>query len=416
MTSLGACSGQAGNAISQNPDAELLVWTDATRQAGFEQFKAQNPTVKMKIETYDPAALLAKIQLFNRTGKGWPDVVFSQTPNDVAALQSKQYDFTEPLDQLVGQDVQSNFGTVNESCRIDGKLYCLKNDLAQSVLWYDKALMDQFGYQVPKTWQEYADLGRRVAAENPGYIIGSAGFKFVYYDFLWSSGCPLQTVTDPMKVRINTSDPKCTRVTDLLDPLIQNGSVSRNGPFDPDVVTLGKQQKILMMPGASWYGDFVFKPESSFALPAGRLAAAPYPSWPGESQGLSGATGGGIYLVSKHSANKQGAADVAQWMATSPDYQAKAPTFPAYPPAAKTWAEARSNDPFYAIDPAPVLQQQASLINPAASNTVYGVEDSVTATIVNSVRSGGALAAGMADLQTQLSQLAQSVGYSVDNG
>lgn len=409
------CSGGSTMEVKQDPDAELLVWTDATRQPGFEQFQESHPDVKMRVETYDSATLLSKIQLFNQTGKGWPDVVFGAVPNEIASLANETFDFAQPLDDLIPTDVREGFGASNDGCMVDGRLVCLKNDLAQSVLWYDKTLMDQFGYEVPSTWDEYAELGRRVADEHPGYIIGTAGFKFVYYDFFWSSGCPIQTPGNgPQSVRIDTSDERCTRVADLLDPLIAAGVVSRSGPFDADVVALGQQQKILMMPGASWYGDFVFKPETSYALPAGRLAAAGYPMWAGEDKAWSGATGGGIYVVSKHSANKQGAAELIQWMATDADYQTSSATYPAYSPAADAWAEQHSTDPYYATDPMPALQAQAALINPAESNTAFNVEDAFTSTVVNKIKSGDTIASGLEDLQTQLSQLAQSVGYIVE--
>lgn len=412
---LSACTSSGGSATAQSdPNRPLLVWTDATRQPGFEQFKKAHPNVKMKIETYDTSALLTKIQLFNRTGKGHPDVVFSPLPTHAASLSSKLFDFAEPLDSLVPASVQRGFGSANDTCKIDGKLVCLKNDLAQSVLWYNKPLMKQWGYEIPTTWEEYAALGRRVARDHPGTIIGSAGSQFVYYDFLYSSGCPLQTVTRPGAVHINTKDPKCTRVTKLLDPMIKSGVVSRHGPFDPEMSKLSKEGKILMMPGASWYGDFVFKPAASFATPKGKIAAAPYPKWQGESKSYSGATGGGIYVVSKRSANEKGAVAVAQWMATSTKYQANAPTYPAYGPAAKAWGAKHAGDTFYAADPFPVLQKQAGLINPAEKPTVYEVDAAITSTLVAKVRAGGKLADGMTDLQTQLSQLAQSTGYTVN--
>lgn len=410
---LSSCAGTPQGA-SDDGDGELLVWTDATRQPGFEEYQKQHPDVKLKIETYDPATLLSKIQLFNQTGEGWPDVIFDAVPNEIASLANPTFDFAQPLDDLVPKDVQDGFGTSNDGCTIDGKLYCLKNDLAQSVLWYDKTLMEEFGYEVPTTWDEYAELGERVAAEHPGYIIGTAGFSFVYYDFFWSSGCPIQTVTESQTVQINTEDDRCTRVADLLDPLLDAGVVARSGPFDADVTELGKQGKILMMPGASWYGDFVFKPEASYALPEGRLAAATYPTWEGEDKAWSGATGGGVFVVSKHSDDQQAAADVAQWMTTDVDYQSAAATYPAYGPAAEKWNAAKATDPFYAEDPTPALVAQAQLINPAESNTAYSVEEAFTSTVVSAVRGGDSIASALPALQTQLTQLAQSVGYIVE--
>ena len=40
-------------------------------------------------------------------------------------------------------------------CTVNGSVYCLRNDLAQNVLWYNKTLMDKWGYQVPATWEQY---------------------------------------------------------------------------------------------------------------------------------------------------------------------------------------------------------------------------------------------------------------------
>ncbi len=414
LAAIAGCGASSNNkpAAKNDPNATLLVWTDSTRQPGFEQFQKLHPEIKMKIETYDSSALLTKIRLFNRTGKGWPDVIFGMESGAVS-LSTNAVDYAQSLNDRVPADVQAKFGNTNAGCTVDGKLYCLKNDIAQTVLWYDEPLMKKFGYTVPTTWAEYADLGQKVAKEHPGYIVGSAGFQYIYNDFFWPSGCPLQTVTEPMTVHIDVKDAKCSRVSDMLDPLIAAGSVARGGPFDPEVVKLGQQGKILMMPGASWYGDFVFKPDTGFHVPAGHIAAAAYPKWDGADKNWSGATGGGVYFVSKHSANLKGAVEIAQWMATSNDYQVGAPTFPAYGPAAEAWGAKHADDPFYAENPVPVMIAQAALINPAENTTAFDVWDAFTATVVSGVRSGGKVADGMPALQTQLSQIAQTAGYVV---
>lgn len=415
VLALSACSGGGASqsAPSDDANATLLVWTDATRQAGFEAYQKANPNVKMKVEIFDPGALLTKIQLFNRTGSGWPDVVFSQSPDDAAALSSDQYKYTAALDTLIPEDVQKGFGNANQGCTQGGKLVCLKNDLAQDVLWYNKPLMENFGYKLPATWDEYQALGKKVAAEHPGYIIGAAGDTNVWFDYLWSSGCPLQTVVNDSEVKVNTKDAKCTRVADMLDPLLENGSVARFSPFDPSIAALGKNQKILMMPGASWFGDFVFKPAASFGTPDGVIAAAPIPAWSGESTNYSGAQGGGVYMVSSHSKNTAGAVNIAQWMATSSDYQTTAPTYPAYGPAATAWGERLASDKFYAENPFPVLRTAADKINPAANPTRYSIVAPITATTVAAIKSGKSIASALEDLQTQLSGLAQSTGYKV---
>lgn len=395
-----------------DPNATVLVWTDSTRLAAFDDFEKANPHTKLDIQVIDPTALLSKIQLANRVGSGWPDVIFDSTPSDIASLSSPLFNYAEPLNSLIPQSVQGNFATHNAACTIAGKLYCLQNDLAQDVLWYNKPLMAKFGYQVPTTWAQYQALGENVARQHPGYLIGAAGASTVYYDYLWGSGCPVQTVTSSTQVTINTTDPKCTRVAAMLGPLLADGSVSRLSPFDPGLDKIAKS-KLLMMPAASWFGQYEFKASTGYGFPNGEIAAAPIPSWPGETTNYSGAEGGGIYVVSAHAKNMTGAVAVAQWVATNNAYQATAPTYPAYIPAAKAWLGAVKSDPFYAEDPSAVLMAAAAKINPAEGPTRYPVEGPIDSTIVAAITSGGTISSALPALQSQLSALAQTAGYAV---
>jgi multiple sugar transport system substrate-binding protein len=408
---LSACAGTGTPA--KTSDSPLVVWTDATREAAFKAYQTAHPDVKMKVEVVDGAGMLGKIQLANRVGSGWPDVLFDPTTNEVAALQSQLFNYAAPLDKLVPKNVQDGFSTKNSICKIDGKLYCLQNDLAQTVLWVNQPLMAKFGYQVPTTWDEYRTLGEKVAAEHPGYVIGAAGGANLWYDFLWSSGCPLADVKSSTQVEINTADKKCTRVAATLDPMMANGSVSRLGPFDAGMNKLAKDGKVLMMPGPSWMGEFIIKPDSGYGMPAGTVTAAAMPTWSGETTNWSGAYGGGIYVVSRHAANPAAAADVAQWVSTNDAYQKTAPTYPAYGTAASAWSQAVTSSDYYAADPVPVLKAQASKINPAVGATRYQVDSTVVATVVASIKGGGDIATALPDLQTQLSGLAQAAGYEV---
>jgi multiple sugar transport system substrate-binding protein len=414
-TSLAACgsSPESGSGPKDDPNAQILVWTDATRKPAFEAYQKAHPNVKLKIEVIDATALLTKIQLANRVNKGWPDVVFDSLPSDVAALASPLFKFAQPLNDKVPGDVQANFAGDNATCTIDGKLYCLQNDLAQDVLWYNKKQMDKFGYTVPTTWAEYQTLGAKVAKEHPGYVLGAAGGANIYYDYLWSSGCPLQKVISSTQVEINAKDAKCTRVAETLDPMLANGSLSRLGPFDPEMNKLAKAGKLLMIPAASWFGEFVMKPDTGYDMADGQVAAAPMPTWDGESTNYSGAQGGGIYLVSSHAKNMSGATDVAQWIATSKEYQSTAPTYPAYKPAAAAWLAKVKDDGFYAEDPSAVLTDAAPKINPVESPTRYPVEGPINSTLVAAITGGKTIASAFEALQTQLAGLAASSGYEV---
>src|SRR4051794_31404895 len=170
----------------QDDAATITVWVDADRSSAVDAFKKANPDVKLKVVTYDGSAngsnsFRTKMQLFDRAGSGWPDVVFSTQNNDAAWASQKsggKEAFAGVLDKgLVPGDTLAKFteGSLNP-CTVDGHVYCLRNDLAQAVLWYNKSLMDQFGYAVPTTWEEYQALGEKVAKQTPEV-------------FLWASKC-----------------------------------------------------------------------------------------------------------------------------------------------------------------------------------------------------------------------------------
>lgn len=413
---LAACSNSAAGPSSSTAGASggdqsavVTVWTDATRQVGFEAFQKSHPDVKMKIVLYKEGDLISKIQLFNKAGSGWPDVVFGG-----AAAADPYYKWAADLSSSAS-GVLPGLGTSNAPCQFDGKTYCLVNDVSQVVLWYNKVLMDQFGYQVPKTWSEYEALGEKVAQQHPGYLIGTAGDAFLYHDYLRASGCPAQNVTGPNKVHIDLTGVKCTRVTEMLDKLIKAGSVSKSGWADPTIASIAKAGKLLMEPAPSWFGEFVFKPESSWAYKSGQLAAAELPVWNGEPKAWSGDAGGGAYIVSNHAKNMKGAVEIASWMATSPAYQATAPTFPAYAPVLDQWGAKLADDKFYAVDPLPVLKAAAATVNPVDAHTTrYDVEAPWVDVVVPALKDGKSITSVLPQTQSEMIALAKSAGYEVD--
>jgi multiple sugar transport system substrate-binding protein len=400
------------HASSAHDSGTILVWTDSTRLPGFQLYAKMHPNVKLKIVTYPGGGLPAKMILFNRVGSGWPDVVFDEDPKEVANLASSKIHYTADLTPLVPKSILDKFAPGSLSgFQLNGKLYALRNDIAQNVLWTNVKLMKKFGYKIPTTWEEYKALGLRVAKEHPGYYIGAVGFSFIVNSYYWASGCPMTEIVGVDKVHINMSDPACTRVTNMLDPLIANGSISKLGLFDAAFVKLGNQDKILMLPEASWYGQYVFK--ASYKTPNGEIADEPPLRWAADKVNWTGDEGGGPYFVSSHAKNLQAAADVAIWMSTNNAYQATAPTFPAYLPAADAWAATIAKDPFYATNPYPVLKAAASLINPKFGLVRYDAENTFEQLALPALKAGKTLASIMPTYQTQLEQLARTEGYTV---
>ena len=85
-TTAACSSSKSQSASGGSSSSTLTVWVDSTRLAAAKLYQQKNPTVKMNIVTYDGDAngsnyLQTKVSLFNKTGSGWPDVVFSTQNN-----------------------------------------------------------------------------------------------------------------------------------------------------------------------------------------------------------------------------------------------------------------------------------------------------------------------------------------------
>ena len=399
--------------------AEINVWVDATRLPAIEKFQELHPEVAdlIRVSTVDRGEFPAKVLLFNNSGSGWPDVVFAE-PSIVARVADESHDFPADLYEWVSQDIIDGFAEGSlDPCINEGKLVCMRNDLAQEVLYYNVPLMEEFGYEVPDTWEEYEALGLQVAEEHPGYVIGTFGDVAGLRYYFWPSECPVNEELSSTQIRINLAHPNCIRMAQMLDRLLEAGALSMLSPFDPGFVDIAKANMLLMMPAASWYGQYVFggQPDSTYYQTAeGQLGVAPVPKWSDQETRWTGAQGGAAWTMSKHTANPELSSELIVWLTTSQEYQGEmAVTFPAYLPAADTWAKTISSNPLYAFDPYPVMKDAAGLIDPKWREGKFDYTEPFGTIVIEELLAGGTVESALPKYQDALVSLAQAEGYDV---
>jgi multiple sugar transport system substrate-binding protein len=394
---------------------------DADRSPAVDAFKKANPDVNLKVETYDGSAngsnsFRTKIQLFDRAGNGWPDVVFSTQNNDAAwasqGSNGKQA-FAAVLDSgLVPKSTLDNFttGALNP-CTVDGKVYCLRNDLAQVVLWYNKMLLDQFGYQLPATWEEYQALGEKAAKEHPGYIVGAVGDPWTPEVYFWASKCQANDITGPASVTVNTDSTECKRAASMLDTLIKNGATPNVSVFTPEFVQK-YSNKVLLMPGPVWYAGAIFNNPQSLNVPKGQLGVVAPLAWKGDSA-VTGNVGGGTWFVSSHSKNLKAAESFVEFVTTADDYQVNvAPGYPAYAPAADKWIKKQESSGYYATDLQAVIKAGTQIWSGWGSG-VFSQEAIWAKTVTPAIAGGKSIVGVLPDWQTAIKNQAQVNGYAV---
>ncbi|QJA00085.1 extracellular solute-binding protein [Leifsonia sp. PS1209] len=407
----------------QDTSSTITVWVDADRQSAAKAFEKANPETKIKVVTYDGSAngsnsFRTKMQLFDRAGSGWPDVVFSSQNSDASWASQKsggKQAFAAVLDKgLVPSDTLSKFtGGALNPCTVEGKVYCLRNDLAQAVLWFDKSLMDQFGYTVPTTWEEYQALGEKVAKEHPGYIVGTAGDAWTPEVFMWASKCQANDVTGPKAVTVKTDSEECKRAASMLDTLRENKTVPVVSVFTPEFVK-NYSGKVLMMPGPAWYAGAIFNNAQSLNVPAGQLGVAEPPTWKGEDKAVTGNVGGGTWFISSHSKNLKAAAKFAEFVTTADDYQvALAPGYPAFAPAAEKWIAKQESSKYFATPLKPIVTA-ASQVWDGWGYPVFSQEAVWAKTMTPAITGGKSIVDLLPTWQTAIENQAKVDGYTVN--
>jgi ABC-type glycerol-3-phosphate transport system substrate-binding protein len=416
-------SGAASKSGAAKSDASgaITVWVDAPRDAVTDAYIKSHPNVKVTKVIFDgdgngATDLQTKIQLWNRTGSGWPDVVFSEQANDPVWMGQAPFDFAADLNKVFPKDLIKGWPAPSlAQCTVAGHLVCLQDNLAQEVLYYNKKLMDRFGYKVPKTWQQWAAIGKKVAKQHPGYIIGTVGDSYGHWLYLWANKCPIEQVVGPKTVKIAPDDVHCTQMAKLLDPLLKNGSVEKGTVFAPGFAKKygGADDKILMMPGPTWYaagGKTSFL--ASLGIPAGEITDALPLRWNRDPL-TTGQVGGGPWIISKHTKNMDAAVDFVKWATTTNEGRNAAQNYPAYKPAANYQLYKMDHDKWFAAPPAAAQKAAANLIWKGWSMVTYPDQPSWSNEVVANLAKGKSLLSLLPGLGKSLSNNAKAAGYKV---
>ncbi|MDB5539487.1 MAG: hypothetical protein JWQ89_1214 [Devosia sp.] len=403
----------AGAAMAQDA-VTLNVWSDTPRLTMFDLYDKTHDNVTLNVTTVAPADLIAKIQLALQAKSEIPDVIFMSDIGYTAQLSTRRSNYLMDLTDKVPQALQDEFyPNGNSPCHVNGKLLCLRNDLAHDIVWYDKPLMEQLGKTLPTTWEEFQKLGEELGPQ--GYVLGSATESGLLQAFLVSDGCdlamPVEGKEDTLKIDLTTD--KCLKPARLIDAMVANGSLSKSGVFEPDFVNLAKGGKVPLMVGPTWFGEYVIKPTYEWA--PGKLADALPLKWDDQTQPLTWSWGGGTYGGWKDTPHPAEVVDLIQWMATDVANQTNAVTLPAHQPSSLAWGARLKADAYYATpDVFDVQVAAAAYSHPGYTSLRIIVADAIAKIVTQSVATGGTVEAALPALQTELVNLAKLNGYQVE--
>ena len=417
-------SGYGFQTVAQDPTAKITVWVDADRSAIAAAFQKDHPEYPLNVETYDASAggsdtFHQKITLLDQAGSGWPDVAWSGQVNDAswnAKPQNGVQAFAAPLDEgVVPQSWLSGYtpGAL-DPVTVDGHVYGARDNLAPVVFWYNKALFDKFGYTVPTTWEDYQALGDKVAAEHPGYVLGSIfdPFTSVLTD-MWGGQAPIYTVNGTTFTS-DFSDSHSTRMIALLDHMYANKTLALDGLFTADWAKKWKD-KVLAIPGPTWFAGGILQNKDNLNAPAGTWGAGHALHWAGEPI-ATGNVGGGFWYGSSHSANLKAVGAFLQYATSGPQSVKLITGLPAYASTASAWLDAQTTSGYWANSDTfkDVVSEAANNIWKGWGATLpFSSEPPWAEIVAPALASGKTIASQVGAWQQYLAQQAKVNGFTV---
>lgn len=409
----------AGSTFAQDA-APITIWVDATRQPAVEAFQAAHPEIPVNMVLDDGSSggsgtFQTKIALADQSSEGWPDVVFSTQNND-AAWASRETNGVQAFAQVLNEGFLDQAfldgftpGAL-DPVTINGKVYGLRNDLAPVLFWYNKTLLDQFGYAAPTTWEEYQALGDKLAAEHPGYFLGAIGDAFEGpYIYYWSGQAPVFQVNGDA-FSSNVTDPNTTKVNDLIDRMVANKTLTLDSVFGANFVATA--DKLVAIPGPAWYAGALFQNPGGVNAKAGDWAAAAPLTW-STGDKVTGNVGGGVWYASSHTANPDAVKTFLQFVTTD-EKTAGTGGLPAYQAAADKWLDAQAASGFYAGDFKAAVSAAAASVWNGWGYPNFSPETAWAKVITPGLAAGKTMADLAADWQQEMKNEAQVVGYTVE--
>jgi multiple sugar transport system substrate-binding protein len=199
------------------------------------------------------------------------------------------------------------------STKFDGKVYGVPQDVAPLMLFYRTDLFEQYGIQVPKTWDEFAQAAHVLHQKAPSVSMTN----FDAADPGWFTGLMQQAGADwwttngtSWHVDINSAASK--KVADYWQNLVAAGDIQKNPSFSPQ---WNKQMNDGTL--ASWISGAWAPAQLGGIAPStkGKWAVAPLPAWQAGDK-ATGIWGGSATTVTADSKHPAEAAQFASWLNT----------------------------------------------------------------------------------------------------
>lgn len=146
--------------------------------------------------------------------------------------------FLRPLDDLIARDginPDDFFPPAWDECVFDGKVYCIPRSTDTRVMWYNKTMLEEFGFngeEPPRTWEQTLDYSRKLTTWQEGELatigLSPVSGNWYFQGWLWASGGDL---LDPTNRTVTWHGPEGIKTMAWMQDMVDlyGGMANLNG-------------------------------------------------------------------------------------------------------------------------------------------------------------------------------------------
>ncbi|OON82568.1 ABC transporter substrate-binding protein [Streptomyces tsukubensis] len=314
---LSACTGGSGTTRSRSTSKTTVTFWSSLRgsQEVVDAFHKAQDRIRVEYQQIPsgPNGGYAKLSNAARAGNA-PDVAtieYAQLPG--FAIDGVTRDITSLVsDRLRGELLPQALGLTT----FDKKVFSIPVDVEPMVLHYRKDLFDKYGLDVPRTWDEYEDVARKVRDAVPDRRLGAfwtdGALQFAAYS--WQAGAQWFDIRGDTW-NVSMADAPTRRTAAYWQRLVDQDLLFMN----PGATKEGDAQiangDVLTRLNGAWDAG-----AQMGARPAqkGQWRIAGLPQW--DTDHPAGVTqGGSTFAITKDSTQPEAAMEFIEWQVTSPE-------------------------------------------------------------------------------------------------
>lgn len=280
------------------------------------------PGLEDAVAEWNDANPDVQVEFFRMTGDDGdkiPAAIDAGTAPDIVQMSSHSLpghiinnrltDITEWAGDLKDQFTDASWGTVT----FNDAVYAVPQDSGPTGLMYRSDIFEQYGLDMPTTWDEYVETGRALKATNPDVYLAqfSPNEAGLWMETVWQNGGSYFGIDgDAWEVTVN--GPESLEVAELWQTLLDEDLVKVVEMWTPEYWAEVNAGTIATINYAAWFPVLL---EESAASTSSLWRVAPTPVFEGKES--AGESGGSVNVVTSNSEHAQQAVEFITWLNSS---------------------------------------------------------------------------------------------------